>query len=85
MIEKLTSKYPGRFGFSVSYTTRPARVGEVNGVHYHFVDHESFKVKIEQDEFIEYCQVHSNFYGTEKAQIKTFSENKIIPLLDIDI
>ena len=85
LIGKLTQKYPDRFGFSVSFTTRPARAGEVISVHYFFVDHDQFKAKIERDEFIEYCQVHTNFYGTEKAQIRTFSEKKIIPLLDIDI
>ena len=85
LIAKLTQKYPDRFGFSVSFTTRAPRAGEVNGVHYFFVDHDQFKAKIEKDEFIEYCQVHTNFYGTEKAQIREFSEKKIIPLLDIDI
>ena len=85
LIAKLTQKYPDRFGFSVSFTTRAPRAGEFNGVHYFFVDHDQFKAKIEKDEFIEYCQVHTNFYGTEKAQIREFSEKKIIPLLDIDI
>lgn len=54
-------------------------------MHYFFVDHDTFKGKIERDEFIEHCQVHTNFYGTEKAQIREFSEKRIIPLLDIDI
>lgn len=60
-------------------------MNEEHGVHYFFVDHEVFKAKIANDEFIEYCQVHTNFYGTEKKQIRDFSERKIIPLLDIDI
>jgi|LauGreDrversion4_2_1035121.scaffolds.fasta_scaffold434398_1 hypothetical protein len=55
LIGKLTQKYPDRFGFSVSFTTRAPRAGEVNGVHYFFVDHDQFKAKIEGDEFIEYC------------------------------
>jgi guanylate kinase len=55
LIGKLTQKYPDRFGFSVSFTTRGPRNGEVNGVHYFFVDHDQFKAKIEKDEFIEYC------------------------------
>lgn len=60
-------------------------MNEVDGVHYNFVNHEEFKQKIERDDFIEYCQVHTNFYGTEKAQIRSFSDKKIIALLDIDI
>ena len=85
LISRLTARYPGKFSFSVSYTTRAARPGEVHGTHYYFVDHDTFKGKIERDEFIEYCQVHTNFYGTEKAQIREFSLAKTIPLLDIDI
>lgn len=37
LIKALTSKYPDSFGFSVSYTTRNPRDGEVNGEHYNFV------------------------------------------------
>lgn len=85
MISKLTAKYPERFGFSVSYTTRAPRANEVHGTHYFFSTKEEFQKKIENDEFIEYCLVHTNYYGTEKAQIREFSEKKIIPLLDIDI
>ena len=85
LISHLTKKYPGRFGFSVSYTTRPARAGETHGVNYFYVGQEEFKGKIERDEFIEHCCVHTNSYGTEKAQIAQFSANGIIPLLDIDI
>ena len=85
MIHKLTAKYPEKFGFSVSYTSRAPRAGEVHGVNYFFVTLEEFQKKIENDEFIEYCKVHTNMYGTEKAQVSNFSSNNIIPLLDIDI
>lgn len=57
----------------------------MHGVNYYFVSLEEFQRKIENDEFIEYCKVHNNMYGTEKAQIAEFSKNNIIPLLDIDI
>ena len=55
LMNKVFEKYRDRFGFSVSYTTRPPREVEINGVHYHFVDHATFQSKIERDEFIEYC------------------------------
>ena len=42
LMEAVLKKYREKFGFSVSYTTRPKREGEVNGKHYHFVDHETF-------------------------------------------
>ena len=71
LIKFLTDKYPEDFGFSVSYATRAPREGEVNGQHYNFVTVDEFKKMIEEDAFIEYCEVHSNFYGTAKSQIKS--------------
>lgn len=73
------------FKFSVSYTTRQPRQGEQNGVHYFFVTKDEFQKMIDQDSFIEYFNVHSNFYGTTKAQIKDIQKNEKIPLLDIDV
>lgn len=40
---------------------------------------------IEKDEFIEYCEVHTNFYGTAKSQIQRIQSESKIPLLDIDV
>jgi guanylate kinase len=69
----------------VSYTTRAPREGEVHGKNYFFVSREEFQAKIGRDEFIEYCQVHTNFYGSEKSQIGAFKAQKKVALLDIDI
>jgi len=85
LIGKLIAKYPSKFGFSVSYTTRAPRSGEEHGKDYFYVNHELFEQKIANDDFIEHCKVHSNFYGTEKHQIREMSEKSIIPILDIDI
>jgi ribose 1,5-bisphosphokinase PhnN len=52
------------FGFSVSHTTRKPRQGEENGVHYHFVGREEMKGGIEAGEFVEFAEVHGNYYGT---------------------
>lgn len=57
----------------------------MHGKNYYFVSKEVFQEKIQRDEFIEYCQVHTNFYGSEKNQIIDFKKNKLIPMLDIDI
>ena len=81
----MTEKFPEKFGFSVSYTTRPPRAGEVNGVHYNFVTMDKFKEMIAKNEFIEHCQVHDKMYGTAKAAIHKIQNEKKIPLLDIDI
>ena len=65
----IENSYPDRFGFSVSYTTRGPRPGEVDGTHYNFVDVATFEQMIAEDKFIEHCKVHTNMYGTAKEQI----------------
>jgi len=55
MINHLTSLHPGKFAFSVSYTTRAVRGNEKNGVDYNFVTKEEFKQMIEEDRFIEWA------------------------------
>ena len=50
--------------FSVSYTTRPQRPGEREGVDYHFVDEATFERMVERDEFAEWACVHDRRYGT---------------------
>ena len=66
----MLKRYPDKFGFSVSYTTRNPRQGEEHGKHYFFVSRQVFEEMIVQNEFIEYMEVHTNMYGTSKQQIK---------------
>ena len=54
---------------SVSHTTRAARPGEVEGVHYFFVEHAQFQAMIDADGFLEYAQVFHNAYGTAAASV----------------
>ena len=74
LIDAITKAHPDKFGFSVSYTTRQPREKEVDGVAYHFITREQFEKMIEADEFIEHCIVHTNLYGTAKAQIKLIQD-----------
>jgi len=75
----------GECYFSISTTTRLIRKGEVNGVHYHFVDEEEFKKDIDEDQFLEYAFVHGNYYGTSiKPVKKALKEGKLV-LFDIDV
>ncbi|ADU97365.1 guanylate kinase [Thermovibrio ammonificans] len=70
--------------FSVSYTTRPPREGEVDGRDYHFVTKEQFERMIEEGDFLEWANVYGNLYGTSKSQVlKALEEGRDI-LLDID-
>ena len=55
---------------SVSHTTRTQRVGELDGVHYHFTTQETFLAQVEQAGFIEYAEVFGNYYGTSQAKVK---------------
>jgi guanylate kinase len=56
-------------GYSVSYTTRNPRPGEVNGREYFFVETEEFKEMMARDEFLEWAQVHGKLYGTGRNQV----------------
>jgi len=71
--------------FSISTTTRPKREGEVDGVDYFFVSKDEFLKDVEDGYFLEWAEVHGNFYGTSKKQIdKALKEGKIV-FLDIDV
>jgi guanylate kinase len=69
---------------SVSYTTRPMRKGEVDGVDYHFVDAEVFAGMVAVDAFAEWAEVHGNRYGTALATLDTARQTGCDLLLDID-
>jgi guanylate kinase len=69
---------------SVSHTTRAPRPGEVDGVHYHFVDRMEFESLIEQGAFFEHAEVFGNYYGTSKIVIEQTLRQGIDVFLDID-
>lgn len=69
---------------SVSHTTRQPRPGEENGVHYHFVDVDSFKKMAAADQFLEHAQVFDNFYGTSVQAVESLLAAGKHVLLDID-
>lgn len=71
--------------FSISTTTRPIRVGEEDGVHYHFVDEAEFKQDIEQELFLEYAIVHGNYYGTSIKPVKEALKDGKLVIFDIDV
>lgn len=69
---------------SVSFTTRPRRAGETDGVDYHFVSQETFDVMVSEGAFAEWARVHGNCYGTALATLQEAYENGLDVLLDID-
>ncbi|MEP1385820.1 MAG: guanylate kinase [Paraglaciecola sp.] len=69
---------------SVSHTTRAPRPGEVDGVHYHFVDHAEFEALIAENAFFEWAEVFGNYYGTSRVVIEQTLAKGIDVFLDID-
>lgn len=69
---------------SVSHTTRPQRVGELNGVHYHFIERADFEARIERGEFVEYADVFGNYYGTSQSTVEQQLAQGHDVLLEID-
>jgi guanylate kinase len=75
---------PRTLDFSVSYTTRPQRPGEVEGRDYHFISPAEFERMIERGEFAEHAFVHGNRYGTAQAPVEAaLTEGKDV-IFDVD-
>ena len=71
--------------FSISTTTRDPREGETHGVEYFFTTKEEFEKDIENGDFLEYANVHGNYYGTSLKPVKAaLSEGKLV-IFDIDV
>lgn len=71
--------------FSVSATTRDPRPGELDGIHYHFMDVDSFRKWIAMDQFLEYAEYVGNFYGTPKRFVDKAMEQGKDVILDIEV
>jgi guanylate kinase len=70
--------------FSVSYTTRPPRPGEVNGIDYHFISEETFRQRIAHGEFVEWVENYGQLYGTSRKTMDVFLEQGDDLILDIE-
>lgn len=71
-------------GFSVSYTTRPPRPGESDGVEYNFVTREEFDAMIREGAFAEHAEVHGNLYGSGVEVVESALAEGRDLLFDID-
>jgi guanylate kinase len=69
---------------SISWTTRAPRPGELDGREYHFVTAEAFRAMIGRGEFLEWAEVHGNYYGTSKKWIADQLAAGSDVLLEID-
>jgi len=84
VINRTMEKRPDLF-YSISATTRPPRSGEIDGIHYYFVDHDKFEQMIENNELLEYTNYVGNYYGTPIAAIREKTSAGTDVIMDIDI
>ncbi len=69
---------------SISHTTRAPRPGEEDGREYHFIDVPAFLDRVQRGEFLEWAEVHGNYYGTSKRWIEAEMSSGRDVLLEID-
>jgi len=73
------------FTYSVSFTTRPPRKNEIEGVDYYFVSREEFERLIKEGGFVEWAEVHGELYGTSKKLLEETIKAKKNVLLEVDV
>tara|TARA_B100000427_G_scaffold275290_1_gene243759 strand:- start:991 stop:1614 length:624 start_codon:yes stop_codon:yes gene_type:complete len=83
VVKRLLEKIPNVVA-SVSFTTRPMRENENEGVDYFFVDKREFLTMVDNNEFIEHATVFGNYYGTEKESLSNNLKKGVNVILEID-
>lgn len=84
LLKKLFTMMNG-LTFSISHATRTPRAAEQDGVDYYFVDQERFKRMCANNEFLEWAEVHGNYYGTSKNEVNRHLAEGLDVVLDIDV
>ena len=85
ILQRLFADYPGKFGFSISHTTRGPRGDEKHGKEYYFVTKEEFLDLVEKKGFVEHAQFGGNHYGTSVQAVNDIAEKGQICILDIEM
>ena len=84
LIQRVLDVVPN-LSYSVSFTTRAPRPGEVNGREYFFISREIFDEMVAGGEFLEWACVHGNYYGTAKRQVVEETAAGIDIVLEVDV
>ena len=84
LIDRVLKTVPG-VSYSVSYTTRDARAGELDGREYFFVTKAVFEEMIERGEFLEWADVYGHLYGTSRVQVERDRDAGRDIILEIDV
>ncbi|KAG5446964.1 guanylate kinase [Clonorchis sinensis] len=85
LLQMLMKKFPDRFAFSCSHTTRKMRVGEVDGRDYHFTTKEKMLQDIAAGKFWEHAEFAGNLYGTSVAAVEDVLATGRICILDVEM
>jgi guanylate kinase len=80
----ILAKHP-KMLFSVSATTRPLRVGEVNGRDYFFLTRQEFEDRMETGDLVEWEEIYGNYYGTLKNEIHRALDQGYSMIFDVDV
>ena len=83
-LTKKIAENNSNFTISISYTTRKARLNEINGKDYHFVTTEKFNSLVKENNFFEYANIFDNYYGTHKKTVLGLLSKGKDVLFDID-
>ncbi|MGH7569650.1 MAG: guanylate kinase [Gemmatimonadales bacterium] len=83
--KRILERYPARFGYSVSATTRSPREGEKEGQAYYFVSPETFGAWRNQGRFVETAEYAGAWYGTLKREVEKVQQSGRHVLLDIEV
>lgn len=84
LLKRLFAEFDNLY-FSISSTTRAPRIGEIDGVNYHFISQNDFESDIKAGHFLEWAKVHENYYGTSlKPVVSALNDGKVV-VFDIDV
>lgn len=83
-LSRLLLEREANLRLSVSVTTRPPRPGEIEGVHYHFIDRAGFDAMVDNGDLLEFAEVFGNDYGTPRQPVETALADGVDVLFDID-
>ena len=84
VVDQLKPRRP-EIHYTITVTTRAPRVGEIDGVHYHFRTEEQFKTLQDDGELFEWAQVYSNFYGVPKFELRNAVARNQDVIVKVDV
>ncbi len=84
LIRELCERIPG-LELSISATTRPPRMGEEDGVDYHFLDRAEFDRRVEAGDFLEWAEYSGNRYGTLRSEVERRTDRGAPVVLEIEV